>query len=807
MSLPTVSAVLTAALLCGCAAPITPAPPVPEGASRAFAAARALEREGLLGDPESRRQARESARRALELDPSWVAPRRLLDDLDREELLGPAALGRHMVLLEQNPQDAASNYLAGRLMGTRGGPSFERAAAEMPWLGWAWHGQAWLAYQSGDLVRAERLGRRALRLARDPGEVALFGEVLARYLAARGEHEAAIEHLDLVREGLGPCPESDELEVRQALLELGAETREVRLRGERRALELVRSGRAVPAEWSALIAAAEPEPAGGRSALEVALLELRGQGEVVGPDLISRTITGPLARAAGEPRSTLEAYLQGSAADAVESWRSRLPSAVLDGSGMPRDPRLARIVNSSRSLAVGSPEASMEFASALLEAGWFAEAAAFAQTVPGGDVDAAMGVLARAEAGRLAMAQVGRLMREVDAGQGRGPVPLDPGAPWPRVRDLDDLLEALSSHLALALGTEDESGRQELHAELRRSPRIAYGPAGEIVHPGPVFSRQDEALARGSAGDPVGGLAASLDALGRFGIFGDSLGSPPDGVVLRRLWWEWREGEHLGVPFAGTIVWCEGADVEARAGRMGASIAGAALHEGYFVDIQPLRRSMARWMRIASSFADEAGPGRAAAALAVQPLACDDFERTSIRELLGAGDRLALAIMLELGQDGRPATPELDTFVRLTELHEEGHLCDRTRFYPVAERWPTLVAFLFANHLDPGLVARRLEERAQLMALATCDDPRIALVEILWAAEFGGDGTTPHAEAYTVLAGEFLEELSRRVLQEPGRWPALDSDARLGHQVHKLDPEEVREVALTLASERGLIGL
>ena len=807
MTLPTVSAALTAALLCGCAAPIAPAPPVPEGASLAFATARALEREGRLGDPEARRQARESARRALELDPSWLAPRRLLDDLDRLELLGPAVLGRHVEFLEQNPRDAASHYLAGRLMGTRGGPSFERAAAEMPGLGWGWHGQAWLAYQSGDLARAERLGRRALRLARDPGEEALFGEVLARYLVARGEHQAAIEHLALVRKGLGPCPESDELEVRQALLELGAEEREVRRRGERRAVELVRSGRAVPAEWSALLAAAEAEPTGAGSALAVALLGLRGNGEEVDPDLLASSIMGPLARAAGESRSKLEAYLQGSAAEVVESWRSRLPSAVLDGSGMPLDPRLARIVNASRSLATETPEASMEFASALLEAGWFAEAAAFAQTVPGGDVDAAMGVLARAEAGRLAMARIDRLLREVDIGQGRGEVSLDSSETWPRVRDLDDLLEALSPHLALALGRAEGSGRDDLAVELRRSPRIAYGPAGDIVHPGPVFSRQDEALGRGAAGEPVGGLAADLDAIGRFGIFGDSLGSPPDGVVLRRLWWEWREGEHLGVPFAGTIVWCEGADVEARAGRMGASIAGAALHEGYFVDIQPLRRSMARWERIASSFGDEAGAERAAAALAVRPLPCDDFGRASTRELLGAGDRLALAIMLELGEDGRPAAPGLDAFVRLTELHEEGHLCDRTRFYPVAERWPTLVAFLLANHLDPGLVARRLEERAQLMALVTCEDPRLALVEILWAAEFGSDGTTPHAEAYTVLAGEFLEELSRRVLLEPEGWPALDRDARLGHQVQHLDPEEIREIALTLASERGLIGL
>ena len=55
------------------------------------------------------------------------------------------------------------------------------------------------------------------------------------------------------------------------------------------------------------------------------------------------------------------------------------------------------------------------------------------------------------------------------------------------------------------------------------------------------------------------------------------------------------EGAHLGVPYSGTVAWCEGTEVPSRPARRGARIVGAALHEGYWVDVQGVRRELERW--------------------------------------------------------------------------------------------------------------------------------------------------------------------------------------------------------------------
>ncbi|MFM7296126.1 MAG: hypothetical protein ACKO4Q_02765, partial [Planctomycetota bacterium] len=63
--------------------------PVSSEASAAFEAARAWARSE---EPLARERAREAAARARELAPDWVAPRRMLDALDTEDLLGLEAL-------------------------------------------------------------------------------------------------------------------------------------------------------------------------------------------------------------------------------------------------------------------------------------------------------------------------------------------------------------------------------------------------------------------------------------------------------------------------------------------------------------------------------------------------------------------------------------------------------------------------------------------------------------------------------------------------------------------------------------------
>ena len=322
-----------------------------------------------------------------------------------------------------------------------------------------------------------------------------------------------------------------------------------------------------------------------------------------------------------------------------------------------------------------------------------------------------------------------------------------------------------------------------------------------MVHPGPTFSRADAEAGAGQAGDPVGGLAAELDALGRFGIFGEALGGGgPDGTLLRRLLVERRSGEHLGVPWSGLVAWCEGADVESRPGRLGARISGAALHEGYWVDVAAVREDLLVWRRLEQSFLD--GEDRAAleAALAVRGLPLEPPARAgALVALLGQADRVRLAILRERG-----ASPTLDELVLLTALHEEGHLCDRTRFLPIGTNLLGGLRLLSAGGFSPRGVMRELEERAQLVCLAQAPDPRVPLADILAAAEFGGS-VTPHAGAYRELLEAWLELLAELVAADPGAFPSLDRGHLLAHQLHWLGPEEVRAVSLELARRKGLV--
>ena len=72
--------------------------------------------------------------------------------------------------------------------------------------------------------------------------------------------------------------------------------------------------------------------------------------------------------------------------------------------------------------------------------------------------------------------------------------------------------------------------------------------------------------------------------------------------MLRTVLVEERSGAHLGHEWRGTVAWCESADVLPRASRLGASIGGAALHEGYWVDFAILRRELRAWNALPERF-------------------------------------------------------------------------------------------------------------------------------------------------------------------------------------------------------------
>ena len=394
--------------------------------------------------------------------------------------------------------------------------------------------------------------------------------------------------------------------------------------------------------------------------------------------------------------------------------------------------------------------------------------------------------------------------------------PPDTGA---SVESLDELLGALAEPLlrlrsAFGMAHSGET-LNILGEELVASPRIGFGWFGNVVHPGPRFSAQDENLERGGRGEPVPGLAAAMNQLGYLGLFGRALGVGVDATLLRVLAIEERSGQHLGVPFSGTVFWCDGVAVSGRAARAGASLAGAALHEGYWIDIAVLREERDAWAALAKRFA---APADVQEALVQSGLPVLQGDRATLRPILGEGSRVRLQVLHDRGRGDALGRVVLGELVESTAVHEEGHLCDRTRFYPLSKNLFGILRLALGAGFSPQGIQERLEYRAQLVALCEVRDPRLPLADILSAAESGGD-LTPHAAGYTELAKDLLRRLDQELEADPAAWPRLDPVRRLVHQLHRLPPEDLRALCVRQAravgvavagprfSLRGLLGL
>jgi hypothetical protein len=794
------------------------AEPLPLEALHELAEARRIQRQA---GPDWRAAASAAAGRAAQLAPGWVAPRRFLDDMLREELRAPTALALRREELERSPQDAGCAYLTGRLEGRAGRARIEAAVRLDPALSWARHGSAWNRFLDGDARGALANGRAALGRARGSYEKATFAIALARYRLALDEPEEAIELLEGLL-GSGELEPLDQVDCQAwlARAELAASDAELVERGFWRVLELFERDD---------VGAEEREQLGsdllanlGRVAHPEALAELEstlarspwpGSDVLRARVLLERGATGLagalLAGAEGvspSPVTRALALEHGDAAGAIEAWRAELPGRLLQPDGLPREPALRALVLASR--ATAEPGGAVRFGEALLAAGWFDETRGWARALVRLDPAAALELDGRAAAGRALLGGILGLLERVDSGR-KAVLPAAPAPAEPRseargasgghtgARRIESLDELLTAMEPLFLRQRGDGGALDLVAG---SPRLSYGGLATVIHPGPTFSAQDEEAGRGRAGEPVPGLAAELARIGRFGLFGEATGGGgPDGTVLRKLGSEWRSGEHLGVPFAGLVVWCEGTDVPSRPGRRGSPVSGAALHEGYWIDVAGVRRELERLRALARDFG-EREPGELERLLLQRgprvPAGSGRDECARWLAPLGEGERVYLALLRE--RAGAPV--ELDELLDVTERHEQGHLTDRTRFLPLARNWWKAFGFALRAGLSPSAIARSLEYRAQLVALCTAADPRLALADCLGAADEQG-GVLPHGEAYR----ELVEDLLRLAAERVDRFPALDPAHYLVYQLHFLAAEEVRALALELAARRRMV--
>jgi len=809
-----VSMGLTALVGCRGMRPIPRPVPVSSAASAAMLEAWTLSRAGgFKRGSEGFEPAVEGALVAAQLAPDWAAPQRFLDRwFHRANLTLPDRYAAHLAGAEAG--DALGAYLSARLALDGAPEGLRRAAALDPGLAWAWHGLAWKASAEGRLDEAVQHGRLALGLARDPSELALFTWALMTYHEAR---EAPEEALQVARATLAVSgalalrrPERAMVEALGARMLLRDAEPMGQAAGVRRATALLSGPWLTYREQLSLVEGLMGVERGLISMEEVELALAQGIARRGGEDrAAAEGLLRSLRRGEPEQRAVkpwrprlVEAFgpERGAAETlaALEGWCMDLPAELLDPSGAPIQSELTALLQAVRARAAEDAVAGSdrEVGRRLLEAGWFAEALAWSSRIAGADADGARELEVEALRGRAAMAALLNLGLRLDAQAAF----MSAGSSGARIKSATELHDEVARIL-------ERCGWLTVPDGGLGSPMIGYGPAGSLVHPGPQFSEQDSDLGRGDSGAPVPGLAAAFESMGRFALVGRGAGQGgPDATVLRRIAVQQRAGEHLGRPYEGTAIWCQGADVPGRITRRGGAISGAALHEGFYIDLEVVAADRDYWRSLLDSFRLRDGSlDRAAVARALAAPAPSPALPTSLDPALGAADRMRLAIMCDPSA-GDPSVPSLGVLCEGVATHEEAHLCDRMDWYPLSVgRVLSLIGFAAGHGFSGARISEALEERAQLVGLAVLEDPRLLWVDLLDAAERNlGGGGAPHGTAYRRLLGRLLSRIQGEA--EAGGWAAVPGvGARWIDRLHLVDPEELRSLALREAQAEGLV--
>lgn len=750
--------------------------------------------------------------RAVALAAKWPdsAPaQRIADDFGRTSLRGPWVWAQREAALSTK-LTAEASYLLGRLeTPARAARLFDQAMDLAPQSVFGFHGAAWLATAGRDYRLAEAFGQKAAARASSIPEALIAGRGLAQSRSQADDHAGSRAVLHALGElpGLSPrevaglraaelasalqFPE-ESLVMRGGLSAGGVTSVEMRAVGgpgvERsaylEALALLDAASALSdTDVPALVAAVEAADLqrGRAEKLTAVRLAVRGRtgarvvrlmeqldlelealsyGQLLAP--------GPsgLGLLDAEEWQAALALERGDAATWLATWRRRLPArlrGMVAEAGATRGQVFARpgILDLERDLGSDLD------AAALVRAGWF-EAAQVLALRAGLDADSD-DVHVRAAAGQALATELARLCGEATRGELKG-----------LTGEAGFLAAAARVATAFlpALGGEDQLVTA---GAIASSPRESYGPLAALVQPGPRATARPD-------GAPLGGLAALMAKLGRVAVVGSQRGQL-DATMRSVVGMQYLDGEHLGAPFTGTAFWCQGVDAPSRAEASGAGIAGAAVHDGFWIDIEAVRDVAEDWQAVADVYAPMLA---ARGALFPAAPSCAPGDAARAVPLLGEGRRLQLQLIQERG----PAT--LDELLDLVQIHEEGHLCDRARFLPLAEHWPAALAFLAKVNFNPDKLIERLEYRAELTALAEAPDPRIVLVEILVLAESAEasleSGVTPHAAAYASLVRD-LDALRAQSAPSAGyvRW-----------QWHRIDAKTLHALALELARQEGL---
>ncbi len=157
------------------------------------------------------------------------------------------------------------------------------------------------------------------------------------------------------------------------------------------------------------------------------------------------------------------------------------------------------------------------------------------------------------------------------------------------------------------------------------------------------------------------------------------------------------------------------------------------------------------------------------------------------------------ACWLEQPSRDAPDGRHFERLLAAVGIHESQHIADFRAFTSASAGGR--LALLLQGGLLPGAVLVEVERRAQLRALREAEDPRLPLAHAVSYLPVEGEASAdPHAAGYAALVAEFVRRLDDADWPggRPPRELGLDPGRVLLQQLHLLEPEVVRAIALAM---------
>ncbi len=733
------------------------------------------EERALLGKADGLREAgdEEAAlavyREAIARSPLLVEAHRAVQEIRLDRLEKGALLAEYRRRVEEAPERPEPRYLLGRLLSRseERRRAFEEAIERDPDFAFGHHGLAVALREEGDLGGAEAAYRRAI--ACDPRLPEPRRGLVEMFLGDERFREA----LEEAREGRSALPLDGRL---AALASVAAQRREPGPGpGEAlaHALDAVGNAPGDAGSFAALRLALEKRPV--EEDLQRARLALaRGEERRRPPDAEAerRGTLGWIEMRRGDPFAATAEYR--------EAARGGFVSA------------------SSRE----------EFALSLLGAGFFREAGkVWLEGIPDsaagegkGDLLASLDRCEAAPGDAESLRALARLLLSTGrpraarllAGRLRALLPGDAGAR--SIATECDREESFLREVAEVLRrTARGRGPGTLSGFLGEAGRLSREILGEDVTRG---SRMRSYFPLGSILDPstgAGGLPAWFTSRGRFAVFGRRTFGRPDGIVLRTLSRKPIEGEILGRPFRGEVVLGDSREISPSRGGAGGDIAGAAVFDGYFVDLDAVRGRAGEIARLIERHA----PRREAVFSDPLPPCAHEADLLSIDEPLALEEKLLLRAS-ERRQGGW-----IERVLETVETHERAHLADAASLLPVGSHLLAVVGLLFRGGVSPSGVEAILEARAELSTLAASGETEIVLAGMVGAVESPGS-RDPHAVGYRGVLEDLVRRIRARRRSDREDWPGFRDDRNVYQQLDLVPAVVLREEARVLALEEGV---